>query len=232
LGNDELAEEVPVDAAERIARLGAVALEADVGDQVDQALHLLQRDAAAGVVAWQLALEVGVVALDGEDGVVDQRSDVGACGLVLRVLPARLGRHPEDMLSGVLVAVLRQAFELGAGDAVGGQLGLEFVTPGVEGVRVVLQEEQAEDDVFVFCRVDLSAQGIGRLPENFGAGEVGVIGVRCRHQGSVGSCSWCGVRLRRLDVAWAHIAKCRVACASAWMVMQRLCRASGAWWQA
>ena len=78
LGLGELAEEVLVDAAERVAGLGAVALEADVGDQVDQPLQLLRRDAAAGVVARQLALEVRVVALDGEDGVVDQRGDVGA----------------------------------------------------------------------------------------------------------------------------------------------------------
>jgi hypothetical protein len=97
----ELAEEVLVDAAERVAGLGAVALEADVGDQVDQPLHLLRRDAAAGVVARELALEVRVVALDGEDGVVDQRGDVGRARLVLEVLPARLGRHPEDPLSAV-----------------------------------------------------------------------------------------------------------------------------------
>ena len=88
LGLGELAEEVLVDAAERVAGFGAVALEADVGDQLDQPLHLLRRDAATGVVARQLALEVRVVALDSEDGVVDQRGDVGLRGLVLEVLPA------------------------------------------------------------------------------------------------------------------------------------------------
>ena len=55
-GLSELAEEVLVDAAERVAGFGAVALEADVGDQVYQPLHLLRRDAATGVIARQLAL--------------------------------------------------------------------------------------------------------------------------------------------------------------------------------
>ena len=72
----ELGEEVLVDAAERVARLGAVALEPDVGDQVDQALHLLRRNAAAGVVARQLAFEIRIVALDGKNGVIDQRRNV------------------------------------------------------------------------------------------------------------------------------------------------------------
>jgi hypothetical protein len=185
LGLGELAEEVLVDAAERVARLGAVALEADVGDQVDEALHLLGRDAAAGVVTRQLALEVRVVALDGEDGVVDQRRDVGARGLVLEVGPARLGRNPEDPLGGVLVAVFQQAFELRASDFVGFEFGLEFRAAGLERVGDVLQEEQAEDDVLVLGGVDLPAQGVGRLPEDFGSGQVGVVCFTGRHQGSV-----------------------------------------------
>ena len=185
LGLGELAEEVLVDAAERVAGLGAVALEADVGDQVDQPLHLLRRDTAAGVVARQLALEVRVVALDGEDGVVDQRGDVGPRGLVLQVLPARLGRHPEHPLGGVLVAALQQAFELRAGDAVGFQLGLELLAAGLEGVGDVLQEQQAEDDVLVLGGVDLAAQGVGGFPEDLGVGEVGGVGFSGRHQDSV-----------------------------------------------
>src|SRR3546814_9758296 len=36
-----------------------------------------------------------VVALDGEDGVVDQGGNIGTRGLVLQVGPARLGWHPE-----------------------------------------------------------------------------------------------------------------------------------------
>ena len=71
-------------------------------------LELDGLDAASCVVAGELGLEVGVVAFDGEDGVVDECGDVGACGLVLKVGPAGLGRDPEDALGGVLVAVFQQ----------------------------------------------------------------------------------------------------------------------------
>ena len=111
-GGGELAEEVLVDAAERVAGLVAAALEADVGDEVDQPRHLDRIDPAAGVIARELGFEIGVVPLDGEDGVVDQRGDVGAGGLVLKVGPAGFGRHPEDALGGVFVARFEQAFDL------------------------------------------------------------------------------------------------------------------------
>jgi len=130
-------------------------------DQVDQPLHLFRRDAAAGVVAWQFALEVWVVALDGEDGIVDQGGDVRPRGLVLEVLPARLGRHPEHPLGGVLVAAFQQAFQLRAGDAVGFQFGLELVPARGERIGDVLQEQQAEYDVLVFSGIDLATQCIG-----------------------------------------------------------------------
>src|SRR5205823_13908078 len=105
LGLSKLAEEVLIDAAEGVAGLGAVALEADIGDQVDQCLHLLGRDTAAGIVTRQFVLQVRVVALDGENGIVDQNSDVGARGLVLDVGPARLGWYPEDPFRRVLIAI-------------------------------------------------------------------------------------------------------------------------------
>ena len=118
-GLGKLAKEVLVNAAERVTGLSAVALKAYAGDQVDQSLHLFRRDAATGIVARQLALEVRVIAFDGEYGVVDQRGDVRPRGLVLELLPACLGRHPEDPLGGVLVAILQQAFDLRTADAVG-----------------------------------------------------------------------------------------------------------------
>lgn len=103
----ELGKEVLIDAAEGIACLRPIPFEADVRDKVDQPLHLLRRNAAPGVIARELALEVRVVALNREDGVIDQRGDVGAGSLVLQVLPPGLGWHPEDPLGGVLVAVSR-----------------------------------------------------------------------------------------------------------------------------
>ncbi len=50
-GSGELAEEVFVDSAERVARLIARALEADASDEIDQPGHLHRVDATAGVVA-------------------------------------------------------------------------------------------------------------------------------------------------------------------------------------
>ena len=70
---------------------------------------------------------------------------VGLPRLGLEMGPARLGRHPEDVLGGVLVSVLR----VGAL----GPLGFE---PGVhllEGVGDVLQEDKTEDDVLVLGSV-------------------------------------------------------------------------------
>ena len=145
--------------------------------------HLLRRDAATGVIARQLALEGWVVVLDGEDCVVDQRGDVRPRGLVLEVVPACLGRHPEDSFGSVLVAVLQQAFDLRPADAVGFQFALEFAASCLKGVGNVLQEEQAEDEVFVLGSVALTAQGVGRLPEDFRVGQVGAGCVIIRHVG-------------------------------------------------
>ena len=188
LGLGELAEEVFVDPAQGVAGLAAVALEADVGDHVDQALELFRRDAAAGIVARELALEVGVVALAGQDGVVDQGRDLGPGGPVLQVLPACRGRYPEDPLGGVLVAALQQALHLRPDDAVRFELGLERLAPGREGIGDVLQEQQAQHDVFVLGRVHLAAQRVGRLPQGVGVGQVGVVVVvAVRHQVSLAS---------------------------------------------
>ena len=113
------------------------------------------------VIARQLAFEDHVVALNGEDGVIDQLGYVGSSGVVLEVLPACLGRHPEDSLGGVLIAVLQQALGLVPGDAVGFQLAFELAPSRLKGVGDVLQEEQAKNDVLVLGSVDLSAQGVG-----------------------------------------------------------------------
>lgn len=103
-GGGEFAKEVFVDLAERIAGLVTQAFEADAGDEIDQPGHLQRVDAPAGVVERELGLEVRVVPLHGKNGIVDERGDVGAGGLILQIGPARLGRHPEDALGGVFVA--------------------------------------------------------------------------------------------------------------------------------
>ena len=66
---------------------------------------------------------------------------------------------------------------------VGFQFPLELAASRLEGVGYVLQEKQAEDDVLVLGSVDLTAQGVGRLPEDFGGGQVGGGYVTVRHAG-------------------------------------------------
>ena len=102
------------------------------------------------------SLRGGVVALDCGHGVVDDGADCGLVGLGLQDGPAGVGRHPEDVLGDVLVAVL------------GG-----FFTPLVEYDRVaflesvgdVLEEDEAEDDVLVLGGVHAAAEGVGHAPE-------------------------------------------------------------------
>ncbi len=174
----ELAEEVLIHPAERVAGFRAIALETDVGDEVGEALELDGLDAAAGIVARELTLEVGIIALDRVDRVVDERGDVGSRRLILEVRPAGFRWNPENALGGVLVAVFQEGFKLLAGDSVGLELGFELFTARLERIGDVLEEEQPEDDVLVLSGVNLSTQGVCRFPERFGIGEVGV-GVRC-----------------------------------------------------
>ena len=160
------------------------ALEADVGDEVDEALHLDRLDAAAGVVAGELVLEVRVVKLspsDGEDGVVDQRGDIGTGRMVLQVLPAGFGRDPEDALGGVLIAAFEQAFEVLPPDAVLFQLFLELDTAGLERIRDVFQKQQPKDDVLVFRRINCAPKLVRGLPERVCVVEIRVIFRRVRH---------------------------------------------------
>ena len=81
----------------------------------------------------------------------------GVFGLALQVAPAGVGRHEEDVFGAVFVAV----FGVGAHVCFADQLGVQ----ALEGVGDVAQEDQAEDDVFVFGGVDVFAQFVGRFPE-------------------------------------------------------------------
>ena len=85
--------------------------------------------------------------------------------------PSGLSRHPEDVLGKVLVGVLW----------VGALVAFGF-EPGVglfEGVGDVLEEDEAEDDVFVFGGVHAAPEGVGHAPElGLVAGD-GVAGFGC-----------------------------------------------------
>ena len=173
LGLGELAQEVLVHATEHIARPGALTLEPDAGDQVDQPLHLLGRDAPAGIIAWELPFQVRVVALDCKDGVVDEGSDVRARRLILQAGPTCFGWHPEDSLGGVLVAALQQQIELRATDSLSFQFASEFVAARLKRVGDVLQKEQAENNVLVLGSIDLPTQRVSSPPEFVGVVQIG-----------------------------------------------------------
>ena len=98
-----------------------------------------------------------VVALDGGHRVVHELPDIGLPGLGLETAPARLRRHPEDVLGPVLVGVLR------IGTLV--LLALESGVHLLEGVRDVLEEDEPEDDVLVLGRIHRTAQRIGHAPK-------------------------------------------------------------------
>ena len=161
----ELREEILVDAAQDV--LGAILLvaQADVADQVNELAQALLVQPGMRVIFRQHALQRTVIALDGEHGVVHDLADGRQLGACEQGGPARLPRHPEDVLSPVFIGV----FGIGA---LGG-LSLEPRAPLLERVGDVLEEDQAEDDVLVLGRVHVAAQRVGGLPELIFETEVG-----------------------------------------------------------
>jgi len=125
----------------------------DVADQVDELAEPLLVEAGVGIVLWQHALERGVVAFDGEHGVVHDLADSRLFGIGLQVRPAGFLRHPEDVDRPVLVRV----FRVGPMCPFGLELGVLLL----EGVGDVLEEDQAQDDVLVLGRVHVGAEGVG-----------------------------------------------------------------------
>jgi hypothetical protein len=84
--------------------------------------------------------------------------------LVLNITPACLRWHPENILGGILVAVLDQGLGFLARDALRLQFVGDFLAASFERVGNVLQKNQTENDMLVLCGVDGAAEFIGRLP--------------------------------------------------------------------
>ena len=156
LGQGELLQEVLVDVAQHVSGAGLGSTDHDVADHVHDLSQASLVQGRAGVVLGQHVLERRVVPLDGDHGVVDQPADVGLARLVPEVLPAGLGRHPEDVLSDVLVSVLGGLLT---------QLVKHLRVALLECVGDVLQEDQAKDDVLVLGCVHAAAQGVSHAPE-------------------------------------------------------------------
>ena len=95
-------------------------------------------------------------------------------GVVPDKIPARQGRHPEDVLFGVIVP----GFEF-LGDQIISvvaqvvvvfriaEVGLQFRVTLLESVRHVFEEYQAEDHMLVDRRIHIGAQLVRRRPQMF-----------------------------------------------------------------
>ena len=157
LGARELGQEVFVDPAEHVLGARFLVAHPDVADHVDELAEPLLVEAGTGVALGQHVLEHGVVALDCGHRVVHEPADDGLLGLGLEMAPARLRRHPEDVLGPILVGVLR------IGSLV--LLGLESGVHLLEGVGDVLEEDEPENDVLVLGRIHRAAQSVGHAPQ-------------------------------------------------------------------
>ena len=113
------------------------------------------------------AFEAGVVALDGDHGVVHDFADGRLFGAGLKVGPATLLGHPEDVFGFVFVGVfgIRPGVVALAGDELGVVL--------LEGVGDIFEEDVAENDVLILRRIHVVPQLISREPELRLEAEVG-----------------------------------------------------------
>jgi hypothetical protein len=155
----ETAEEVLIDAAKDVlGAVGAVA-EADGADEVNEFAEAVLVERRAGIVFRENAFEARVVALDGDHGVVHDLADGGLLGAGLKVEPAGIGGHPEDVLGLVFVGVFGVRADVVA------FAGEEFGAVFLEGIGDVFEEDEAEDDVLVLRRVHVIAELVGGEPE-------------------------------------------------------------------
>ena len=158
-GAGELGEEVFVDAAEDVFGAVVTVAEADGADEVDEFAETVLVERGAGVVLGEDAFEAGVIAFDGEHGVIEEFADAGLVGAGLELEPTGFARDPEDVFGLVFVGV----FGVGAG--VVALASFEAGAHFFEGVGDVFEEDEAEDDVFVFGGVHVIAEFIGGEPE-------------------------------------------------------------------
>lgn len=122
-----------------------------------------------GIIFGEHAFEGRVVALNGEHRLIDGLADGGLFGTGFEVRPAGLPGDPEDVDSPILIRV----FRIGAL----GAFGIKFGVLLLEGVGNVFEEDQAEDDMFVFGGIHVGAERIGGLPQFPFKTEVGAIAV-------------------------------------------------------
>ena len=163
LGRGELADEVLVDATQQILALALLAREVDLADGVDQLAEPALVELRPGISLVEHAAQAVVLLLDAGHRLVELDPDRLGAGLLLQLRPAGGGRNPEDIVGGVLVAILGirpfDARELGP--------------VSLEAVGDVLEEDQPEHVVLVDGRLQVAPQLVGDLPQLLLEADVG-----------------------------------------------------------
>ena len=129
----------------------------NVGEQVHHVAQTALVQFGAGKVFGQDIFQPGVFLFDGPHGVVDHLADFRCMGLGGNLTPPRPGRDVENPFRQVLVLVILEAV------ADCHQLLIFFL----EAVRDIFQENQSQNHVFVFRRVQVAAQNAGSIPDLF-----------------------------------------------------------------
>ena len=130
----------------------------DVTDHVNQLTQSLLVQIGASVILGQHVFETGIVPLYGHHGGVHRLPNCRLPSLCPNNLPASLRRHPENVVSTVLIGVV------GTGTSqvmIGLQSGSRFF----ERVGDVLQEDEAQDHMLVLRGVHAAAQRVGHAPQ-------------------------------------------------------------------
>ena len=122
----------------------------------------------------------GVLLLDGEHGVIDKLADGGLLCIRLQVDPTSLRWNPEDVIFAVLVAILDNitAFGLILHVVLARRIGSEeneLIVAFGEGIGDVLQEDEAEHDVFVLGGVHVAAQLVRCGPQGLLESQAGAV---------------------------------------------------------
>ena len=104
-GAGKFAEEIFIDTPDDVLGPALFVAQANGGDEVNDAAKGLFIKVRAGVFLGQDAFERRVIALDGHHGIIKELADERVLGAALQVRPAGFGRHPEDVVGRVFVAV-------------------------------------------------------------------------------------------------------------------------------
>lgn len=149
--------------------------QANSGNKVDDAAETLLVQVGPGIFLGQDTFERGVVPLNGDHGAIQQLANNRVFGPALQVGPPGLRRHPKDVFGGVFVPIL------GIGTFILHQRGVLFI----ESVGDIFEENEAQDDMFILCGIQVASEFIRSRPEGWPQ-----IPARCLNSQKICGCYW------------------------------------------